>query len=196
MGYRDTSISFRDQTRDILDAQSGGMFDQVEPSTMTGVVNMSGDGDRGLDFSFSPIQTPPSVSVQERAVPAFIHDYVLDDAELPNSFHFLPEILRREPAASGLMHAVRAVGIASIALGGKWPNAMVAGDAEYTSALRAVNASLADPERAKDDRTLITVMMLGMYEVRPNALISTLGTENLRIVLGEVPIRWSLGQST
>jgi len=144
--------------------------------------------------SIGPILIVP---VHDQAIPIFIRDYVLCDARMPGSFHFLPDMLKNESTESGLMHAIKALGIARIAMKARSPNALVEGDVEYAEALHAVNLALADPERAREDRTLITVMMLGMYEVSFNVCCREAQAERAcRVALVAGLARYSHGLST
>lgn len=41
---------------------------------------------------------------------------------------------------------------------------MLRANTKYAEALKSINASLRDPVLAKDDQTLLVVMLLGLYE--------------------------------
>lgn len=109
---------------------------------------------------------PLPVPVQDQAFQVIFHAYVLQDPALLSSFNYLPDLLLQESEESALTHAVTSLGIAGLATKRQSPSALAAGNAEYAVALRSVNDALSDRKRAVTDQTLITVMLLGLHEVR------------------------------
>ena len=68
---------------------------------------------------------------------------------------------------SCLHSIVPAVALASVAKQQRRYDLMAEADQYYGKALRKLAHGLTDPEAAKHDATLLTVFLLGLYEVAP-----------------------------
>ena len=91
----------------------------------------------------------------------------LADASVDGSmFTTIPRIISSTQEGSPVYAVCDAVACAYIASTVGSAAAVVQRTRAYGSALRAVNAALADPAQCKNDSTLLAVWMLVVYEVR------------------------------
>jgi len=65
------------------------------------------------------------------------------------------------------LSAVRALGLAALSNIRLSPTMMAAAREQYTIALGSTSEDLRDPVRSKEDHTLMAVILMGMFEVRP-----------------------------
>lgn len=70
-----------------------------------------------------------------------------------------------EPVSSALNNAIIALGMVGLGNSRNYPQIMTTASQTYNTALRSINATLRDPEAAKSDSALVTVILLGLYEV-------------------------------
>ena len=121
----------------------------------------SPQGDIGL------VMRNPSPPIEDGAISFFFHR----DASAPRTFSrgfldILPAIYQKELNSRGpLPEIITAIGLAGFSNLQGAPDVMLAARVKHTAALRDVNAALHDPARAKADSTLMTVMLLGLFEV-------------------------------
>jgi hypothetical protein len=64
-----------------------------------------------------------------------------------------------------LRKAVKSVSMAGLSTTIKNPQLMLAAKESYISALRLANIALSSRAKSSDDQTLMTVLLLGLYEV-------------------------------
>lgn len=120
----------------------------------------SPQGDIGL------VMRNPSPPIEDGAISFFFHR----DASAPRTFSrgfldILPAIYQKELNSRGpLPEIITAIGLAGFSNLQGAPDVMLAARVKHTAALRDVNAALHDPARAKADSTLMTVMLLGLFE--------------------------------
>lgn len=114
----------------------------------------------------SVIPQPLSPSIEEQATCFFVQNYIWEDFSSSRGyFHCLPTIYRALPETSAVTHAVVSIGLAGLANTMKSGKVLTKATRRYSLALSSVNAALQDVEKAKEDQTLIAVMLLGLYEV-------------------------------
>jgi len=109
----------------------------------------------------------PSTSAEDQATSFFFGNYIAG-TELLNTFgnyQYLSTIYAHGPIGQPLRRCVAAVGLAGLANFWKAPNIMVKAHSAYQSVLRLINAGLGDLEEAKSDQTLVSIILLGLYEV-------------------------------
>jgi hypothetical protein len=103
---------------------------------------------------------------EEFATCFFFKNYALDDHSFSSgTFHYLTDIYRRETVSTPLADAVVSIGTAGLAHFYKDPSVMVNANRNYSSALSSVSILLRDSTSAKEDQTLMAVVLLGVYEV-------------------------------
>ncbi|OAL49281.1 hypothetical protein IQ07DRAFT_512484 [Pyrenochaeta sp. DS3sAY3a] len=121
--------------------------------------------------SWSRYPTPESMtreivpSIEEQAQGFFISNYVAHPSMVPRGqFEWVPELLARPHTEEILRASVNAASLAGLANTTKSPAIMQKAQTAYVNALRLTNSALRVKETAVQDSTLISVIMLGMYE--------------------------------
>lgn len=125
---------------------------------------------RSQTSSWSPtpyfVSFPLLPSFDEQATCFFFQNYVLEDnCASRGHFDYLPGIYRNSKVNKILEDAVVALGLAGLANRTKISEVMVKANIKYTAAVHAVSSVLGEMEQAKADQTLISVMLLSLYEV-------------------------------
>ncbi|KAF2280862.1 uncharacterized protein EI97DRAFT_368347 [Westerdykella ornata] len=106
-------------------------------------------------------------SLEDQGVGFFISNYVQGPSLVPRGhFDFLPELLGQGPSETNplLRTSVTAAGLAGLAIATKNNAIMKKAREQYVAALRLTNQALQTRETAIQDSTLVSVIMLGMYE--------------------------------
>jgi hypothetical protein len=106
------------------------------------------------------------VCLEDQAVCFFFSNYVLEPEKAGKGvYEFIPALYGGGGVKdSALAYVVPALGLAGLSGRGA-PQLMPAAHLKYTSALRLINRALRDPEAAAQDQTLMSVLLLGLYEV-------------------------------
>ena len=78
----------------------------------------------------------------------------------------MPGLLETKPTSSALAFAISSLGEVAIAARTRSTTARIEGEVHYASTLRLVNLDLCDTTKATTDQTLMTVLLLGLYEVK------------------------------
>lgn len=115
--------------------------------------------------SNAKLNTDPSwmlwQSIEELAVTHFMSSYI------PGSqFEYLPFLYNKSTTESGVVlpATIHAASLASLARDLGENNIMKTARQTYAKALVETNAALADPKKATDDATLISVLLLSLFE--------------------------------
>ena len=111
----------------------------------------------------------PFFPAEAQASCFFFSRYILNNADSTlrrGYLNFLPDICAKEPTGSALSNIVTSLGLACLSNQRKDPGTMTVAVSKYTEALRLINAALMDPTQAKSDQTLISVMLLSLFEAR------------------------------
>ncbi|KAF2175423.1 hypothetical protein K469DRAFT_610743 [Zopfia rhizophila CBS 207.26] len=104
-------------------------------------------------------------SIEDQAIGFFFSNYVIPPTIVPRGqFDYLTELLNRPQTDRVLHTSVLAAGLAGLGNATKCPQIMKKAREEYVSALSMTNKALQSAQTAKKDSTLISVLMLGMYE--------------------------------
>ncbi|KAF2108993.1 hypothetical protein BDV96DRAFT_503571, partial [Lophiotrema nucula] len=127
-----------------------------------------------IDYQLVPAQQyvrPGSVvwemmpSLEDQGVSFFYSNYVQPPKFIPRGqFDFLIDVMNKPDTKKIVQSSVTAAGLAGLANSTKCQVVMKRAQEEYVSALSMVNRALQVPDSAKTDDTLISVIMLGMYE--------------------------------
>jgi hypothetical protein len=110
-----------------------------------------------------------STSSAEQATCYFFRNYVLEDKSTSGSFQYLHDIYSNELIGPALADSIEALGMVGLANFWKASDFQFHANRKYNSALRLVSSRLRNEEEARADQTLVAVMLLGLYEVRPYA---------------------------
>lgn len=103
--------------------------------------------------------------LEENATNFFFNEYVVEkEHAVPNIFHRLPGMYKSSKPSSPLFNILTALGLCCLSNTIQRPQIMLRANTKYAEALKSINASLRDPVLAKDDQTLLVVMLLGLYE--------------------------------
>ncbi|MCJ1434236.1 hypothetical protein MMC27_003603 [Xylographa pallens] len=96
----------------------------------------------------------------------FFRNYVCEESRSSRGyFDYLPSIISSNvTVGSALIDAVISLGMVGLSNAKHASEIMIPAKERYSLALHATNSSLRDEEYAKADQTLITVMLLGLYE--------------------------------
>jgi hypothetical protein len=124
--------------------------------------------------SASPRYVPPPIDipVERQAIHYFLANFVLVPQSLTSRGYlsYLIPLLKDEPPDTQLSTSFVAVALASF---GNRPNSkrlLLTASQYYSKALRHVNIALANPVEQKSDRTLASILLLGLFEVGYNDL--------------------------
>ena len=97
---------------------------------------------------------------------SFFQNYVLGGKDLfKGHIDYLSDIYSGEEVGSGLADSVASLGMVGLANFWKAPNIMSNAVIKYNSAMRTISSQLRDVEQAKSDQTLISILLMGLYEV-------------------------------
>lgn len=104
-------------------------------------------------------------SIEDQAIGFFLASYVISPTFIPRGqFDFLPELLNRPDTEDILQRSTTAAGLAALGIAMKSPEMLKKAQKEYVSALTLTNNALGTTQTAIKDSTLVSVIMLGMYE--------------------------------
>jgi len=169
-GYRDPSdLIFRDQTRGLAvkhrkacaAASKSGPNEVVTTSTSIASTKSREPVQLPVD---SAIYLDLTTSGEEQATCYFFKNYVLDDVCTHLSFEYLLDIYNSELVGSALADSIVSLGSVGLAHFWKSPDMRIDAQRKYNSAVRLISSKLRNIETAKEDQTLITIMLLGLYE--------------------------------
>ena len=116
-------------------------------------------------FNHTSIEPSLSYCIEDQASSFFINGYVHGNFGSHRTyFDYLPALYKKSPMDSALSNIITALGMAFLS-NVRAPKLVSVARAKYALALRSINATLTDPVEVKTDQTLMTVMLLGLYEV-------------------------------
>lgn len=102
-----------------------------------------------------------STSIDDQSTCFFFNHFSHSNARL----NFLPAVYGQLTPSSPLVKIVTSIGMAALANRVESPELVFAARQKQTSVLRAINFALQDREEARTDSTLVTVLLLGIFEV-------------------------------
>jgi hypothetical protein len=158
-------MMFKDQNRKL----SG----QNKPSTATGLLTPSAPPRKvpKIFFEICPdLQSELSLipSWGDQATSFVFANYVSEDNESASSrglLDYLPALYRRAPPEGILADAVIALGLVGIANANRDSTLLSKAILKYGATAQVISARLENVELAKRDDTLISVLLLGLFEV-------------------------------
>ena len=105
-------------------------------------------------------------SPEDQATCFFFQNYVLGGEDLSRgTLDYLSDIYISEEIGGGLADSISSLGMVGLANFWKAPNIMSNATIKYNSAMRTISTQLRDVEQAKADQTLISILLMGLYEV-------------------------------
>ncbi|OBT70545.1 hypothetical protein VF21_10456, partial [Pseudogymnoascus sp. 05NY08] len=109
-------------------------------------------------FSFVP-------TVDERATGLFVANYVYAlNGHTRGHLDYLTDVFKRDSLDEGLLSSMKAVGLAGFAHTTRSPYIIKNARYQYIKAIQHTNVALRDPTTAKKDATLLTIIILGIFE--------------------------------
>jgi hypothetical protein len=125
-----------------------------------------------LDQSLEVVQYQTHVSnftllptIEDRATGFFVTNFVVNtDGKSPGRLDYLSEIYRDQTLDEGLLSSMRAVGFAGYAHATQAPVLLYNARQQYAQALKHTNNALQSPEDATKDTTLLSILVLGIFE--------------------------------
>jgi hypothetical protein len=109
-------------------------------------------------------------SVEEYGLTSFVTNFVSSPAgPSQGHFSFIPDLLFTGASDDMLTASLSAVGLAVLANTTKSNQLMAQARKEYTTALRRINTALESPEEAIKDSTLLSVMIVALFETTVGA---------------------------
>ncbi|KAK3296239.1 uncharacterized protein B0H64DRAFT_417727 [Chaetomium fimeti] len=124
---------------------------------------------------------PPAC--QEDGFAYFFSRYVTADETVPHQkFDFIRDVWRPSPSApaahvDGVLASMTAVGLMGLASTAQSPDLMDAARKSYGTALRLTNHALQDPAEAVKDSTMLSVLILGVFEMMAENTSRTMTVE-------------------
>lgn len=134
------------------------------PSSSYRSVLLIGDANSQVATSLS--RRILDASIEDRAIVFFVSNYIIGH-EGPTRGHlnYISELYDTNAMDEGLEAGMKAVGFASFSHVSNAPDLMTNARHHYVKSLRLTNAALTSPEKAKEDTTLIAVMVLSIFEL-------------------------------
>ena len=133
----------------------------------------------GPVVSYGEPDQPPNFrallpTIGERASCFFIANYILQSSDISYGFmEYLPSLVGYQ-SGSMLSTVIECLGLATMSnLAGSQAQATIAARRKYGEALSMVNRALQTPHVVTEDQTLLSVMLLGVYEVCLTCLFPT-----------------------
>ncbi|MCJ1357609.1 MAG: hypothetical protein MMC33_007605 [Icmadophila ericetorum] len=131
------------------------------------------------DATIKKITLPSSLPncLEEHARCFFLSNYVVDDVAYTSHYDCLPRLQSRNSKEDvALSQIIYGLGLLGLSNAKQNPELATLSYARYVSAIRLVNAALRDPSKVKSDETLVSVLLLSLYEntasLRPDCLRS------------------------
>ena len=176
-GYRNQlDLMFRDQSKQVAHKVQG---------QKRKVARVSPERDKDISYELSQalshrprtgirdwlanvtvVPLPLQVPAEDQASCFFFSNYV-EPANAHNSmYEYLPAMYGSTHRDSALFFVITALGLAGLSNHKCAPQLMSEATLRYDAALHLVNEMLGDPVTAKADQTLVSILLLGLYEVR------------------------------
>jgi hypothetical protein len=173
-GYRKLGdVIFKDESGKVMrkfqerEARSSQMLALVAESAV-GSDECSTDQEDCMEFVLSDTTTLPvfnlAPTIEERAIAFFINNYVVAPDGGPSMGHMTIIHGMKGSLPECLFSSMKAVGIASYAHSVYAPSLMQHARYQYVQALRATNEALKSPVHVTKDSTLISIIILSIYE--------------------------------
>lgn len=168
-GYRDKlDLTFRDQTRQTIHKSNQAKHKVKSPVVATQLVGnpMEAKSPSQLDESKRLITPALSVPITDQAVSFFFFNFVLTDP-ISGGGHleYLPVIYDGITRDLALPTAIVAIGMAGIANLRRNRDLLLAANAQYVLAIQLTQAALIDETLRIQDQTLVSILLLALYEV-------------------------------
>jgi hypothetical protein len=111
---------------------------------------------------------PVSTDWENAAISFYLSEFVIqrsENAGQPGYLDFLPDLLKEEPEAVHLTDALKSVALSAMGNRSCMEQLSALAERSYIRAIASVNSALNDAFTQKADGTLMTLILLGQYEV-------------------------------
>jgi hypothetical protein len=160
---------FRDVTEKVIKKnQTSSVSVEEEPQSQVSDISQSSSKDlpysKPIQFhNTTPILNSITPSSSDLATSYFFGAYLLDDTSRGH-LDCLPHLLSNASADSPLSEIVISLGLAGLSTANKAPELMASASSKYLSTIRSIRATLGDSSVAGLDQTLMTVLLLELFE--------------------------------
>ncbi|KFY21735.1 hypothetical protein V493_07156 [Pseudogymnoascus sp. VKM F-4281 (FW-2241)] len=135
---------------------SAGDYDEDDPSQEG--MEVAAQASSLQHFSLVP-------TVDECATGLFVANYVYElNGHTRGHLDYLTDVFKKDTLDEGLLSSMKAVGLAGFAHSTHSPYLIKNARYQYIKAIRHTNAALRDPTAAKKDATLLTIIILSIFE--------------------------------
>ncbi len=125
------------------------------------------------DTSLSLLSLAPTL--EDMATNYFVANYVFGmDGPSRGNLEYVPDVTRSGDVDDGLLYSMQAVGLAGFAHFNRAPSLMANARYLYLKAIQETNRALKDPVGVKKDGTLLSIMILGIFET-----VTGIGTKSI-----------------
>lgn len=156
-------LNFRDQSQHVIDKAQQAYHGQKSK--------------RGIQSthvqSLQPTSCLTSKIATDQPICIFLHSYVPSDSIPVKTQLTMSQIVSQAKSNRAVRCAISSIGLAMLANTRDEPRLMTEARKEYTTALGLTNAALRHENDFLHDTTLSAVLLLGMFEVRPELLFYT-----------------------
>jgi len=171
-GYRDQiQLSFRDETQGVVE-KAQRRSDRSNPDHLQQCKPTGPIEGQLLPCGRTPSKTPPaflSIDAVDQAVAFFFRSHVNEASESCSLvYKDLPGLYAAE-CNSALSCVIKAIGLAGLSSYRSAPALMPSAFAHYSLALSFIGSALRNRALAITDQTLLTIYLLGIYEVQPGS---------------------------
>ncbi|KAF2094503.1 hypothetical protein NA57DRAFT_60544 [Rhizodiscina lignyota] len=161
-GYRDKlDTLFRDESDTVARRirKKQGKANHAYPDIASSTTSLPSSDDPSSDKWQPPVLSAPPICLEDIAFNHFVSCYI------PHShFSYLPVLHQRVRHDSALATTALATSLANFSVTTNDPKLMNEARSAYSKALAQTNAALANPLQATEDATLVSVLLLGLFE--------------------------------
>ncbi|MCJ1467285.1 hypothetical protein MMC07_005909 [Pseudocyphellaria aurata] len=178
MGYRDEqSLVFRDETRKVVrKAKAAKTLNKNSSSALissSSAVTRPSEGAKLAENSAIATDIAPDLShrtrnqtiLQPPSIPIEEHGTCFYFQEFSGRPAHMQAVFKEASLENPLLNIVKSIGMAAMANKFKSPEILFAARERQTSVLRAINLRLQDREEARTNSTMMTILLLGTFEI-------------------------------
>ncbi|KAF4627512.1 hypothetical protein G7Y89_g10644 [Cudoniella acicularis] len=146
---RRKALAATEGDQNIGDASSGALLEIVQQDTSP----------LSLTYTLAP-------TLEDRAIGFFVFNFVIGfDGPIKGHLASLNRLARTQNIDDRLMASMKAVGLAAYSHVARAPSLLNNARFQYMKSIQLLNAALRQPEEAKKDSTLMTIQVLGIFEI-------------------------------
>lgn len=169
-GYRDLSqVMFRDETVRVKQKARPIGVSAIIAANATKVLPATSQATSACRTSRYTVFLPivPAVHIADTAADFYFANYTFDNPPLSKTYNeWLTQAYQYDRSDGVLRSIIEAVGLAALANIYHVPRIATISKEKYCRALQIMRSTLQDPVAAREDTIFMTVILLGLYEVR------------------------------